>query len=325
MKLASGGMAEVYLARDGSEPRLDRVVALKLIHRDLVGQRGYREMFLNEARIAFQIVHPNVCRVFDFGESSGEYYFAMEYLVGEPMAQVMNRLAKEPEPRGSAFAACRLARVIADACAGLHAAHNAKCAHGSLLEVVHRDVTPRNLFLTYDGRAKLLDFGIATAQMKRYSTEKGGLVGNLPYMAPEQLTGGQIDRRVDVWALGVTLWEMLAMKRLFKRRTEMATVSAVLYDEIPPPSEVDLEIPEGFDHIVLKALEREPGRRWQSAREMELAIRQVLNAQPHVVRPADLSKWMAVIFPFGQRHRERLVRMARDGSSFASGRLHREK
>jgi serine/threonine protein kinase len=313
-KLASGGMADVYLARDDSAPGAKQVVALKRIHRHLVGRAGYREMFLDEARIAFQIAHPNVCSVLDFGESDGEYYLSMEYLVGEPLARLINRVAREPERLGMRANASRLARAIADLCVGLHAAHNVVSPSGSSLEIIHRDIKPRNLFLTYEGKAQVLDFGIATAQMKTHSDTSADLRGSVAYMAPEVLLGGLVDRRVDIWSLGVTFWEMLAMRRLFKRDTPVATVEAVVYDEIPSPSKVQAGIPDGFDVIVLKALQRDPDRRWQTAEEMGSAILQVLDAQPAVVGPADLAEWMASVFPFEEARKRQLIRMAQVGS-----------
>ena len=322
LKLASGGMADVYLARDGAAPRLDQVVALKRIHAHLVGESGYRNMFLDEARIAFQIVHPNVCPVFDFGESNGEYYLTMEYLVGESLARLLNRVAKGPLRVPPAYRACRLAHTIADACAGLHAAHTVENAHGTLLQVVHRDVTPRNLFLTYDGTTKVLDFGLATARMKRlHSRNQSELRGTLSYMAPEQLSGGPTDRRVDIWALGVTFWEMLAMRRLFRRDSQMAMASAILYDEIPPPSEVAHGVPKAFDSVVLKALRRNPEARWQTAHQMGLAIRQVLDVKSELIGPADLSQWINDVFPFGEARKRQLVRFAQRGSHDAVGRM----
>lgn len=317
-RLASGGMADVYLARDGVGLSRDGVVAIKRVHRHLIGDPDYRAMFLDEARIAFQITHPNVCAVLDFGESRGEYYLAMEYLLGEPLARIMNRVATDAESIASPPIACRLARAMADACKGLHSAHDAVDPHGKSLGVVHRDVTPRNLFLTYDGKVKVLDFGIATAAMRLHGKETGELRGNLAYMAPEQLTGAPVDRRVDIWALGVTFWEMLTMKRLFKRGTPMDTVLAVVYDEIPAPSEVVSDVPEGLDAVVMRALERDPNFRWHTAEEMEHAIEEVLHAQPEVVGPADLSEWMGAVFPFGEARKRQLIRAARRGSGRAA-------
>lgn len=313
LKLASGGMATVYLARTHAASSFNRVVALKRIHRDLIGEPGYRVMFLDEARIAFQIMHPNVCTIFDFGEAEGEYYLTMEYLIGEPLSRLMNRVAKVPKRQRSSDQAHKMSRIIADACAGLHAAHELKNAHGCLLEVVHRDVTPRNLFVTYDGIVQVVDFGIASAGLRLRSTPTDQLRGNVAYMAPEQFMGGPSDRRVDTWALGVTLWEMLAMRRLFKRDTPMSTILAVVYDEIRPPSECRSHIPKELDEIVLKALQRDPEQRWQTAGEMGLAIRQFLDVQQEVIGPADLSEWMASLFPQGEARKQQLVEGARSG------------
>jgi serine/threonine protein kinase len=325
-RLASGGMASVYLARTHDVSSFNRVVALKRIHRHLVAEPGYRVMFLDEARIAFQITHHNVCTIFGFGEADGEYYLAMEYLIGEPLDRLMNRVARAPKRRRSFDHAARMARIIADACAGLHAAHELKDAHGCLLEVVHRDVTPRNLFVTYDGTVQVVDFGIASARMRLHSTPTEQLLGNAAYMAPEQLTGGPSDRRVDIWALGVTLWEMLAMRRLFLRDTPMRTTLAVVYDEIRPPSECRPHIPKALDEIVLKALQRDPEKRWGTAREMGLAIRQFLDTQQEVIGPADLSEWMASLFPQGEARKKHLVEMARSGTTgVASRRSERPK
>lgn len=323
-KLASGGMADVYLARDESARSEDQVVALKRVHRHLVGRHDYREMFLDEARIAFQIIHPNVCSVLDFGESQGEYYLAMEYLVGEPLARLVNRVARQAAPSETAPVACLLARAIADVCEGLHAAHNLRSPSGALLEVVHRDVTPRNLFLTYDGRAQVLDFGIATARLKLHSEECGMLRGNLAYMAPEQLTNARTDRRVDIWSLGVTFWEMLAMRRLFKRETPTATAESVVYEEITPPSAVRPDIPDGLDAVVMKALRRDPSERWQSAHDMGIAIREVMNTQPVVIGPADLADWMASVFPFEEARKRQLIRMVSGNRRAEAGGLARK-
>jgi serine/threonine-protein kinase len=314
-KLASGGMADVYLARDARVPGFERPVAIKRIHPRLLNDPSYRKMFLDEARIAFQVAHPNVCSVLDFGDAGNQYYLAMPYLVGEPLARLMNRLSKQDVPQISAFAACRLARIIADACAGLHAAHDARDADGSLRGVVHRDITPRNLFLLYDGTPKVLDFGIASAMSKTHQEQRGELRGNLAYMAPEQLTGGDVDLRIDIWAMGVVLWEMLAMKRLFKGATPADTAFSVTYDEVRPPSEHQPDVPEALDAIVLKALQREPRDRWESAHAMQAAIREVLDTQPVVVGPADLVELMAELFPMGEARKTRLGEMARRGNN----------
>jgi serine/threonine protein kinase len=310
-ELASGGMASVYLARLDGVSGFEKLVALKRIHRHLSKEKGYVDMFLDEARIASRITHPNVCSVFDFGEANGEYYIAMEYLVGEPLSRLMSRAASDREHRHSPTLPLRMARILADACEGLHAAHELKDANGESLHVVHRDVSPRNLFVTYDGAVQVVDFGIASARQRLQHTSTGQVKGTFSYMAPEQMTGHPVDRRADVWALGVVLWEMLAVRRLFKRDTTAETVHTVLYEEVQPPSTHRPQVPEELDRIVLKALERDPKRRWGTAREMGRAIRQFLGTQTEIVGPAELSEWMGEVFPQGEARKSQLMEIAR--------------
>jgi len=314
-ELASGGMASVYLARIDGVSGFEKLVALKRIHRHLAKQKGYVDMFLDEARIASRITHANVCSVFDFGEADGEHYIAMEYLVGEPLSRLMSRAARDQNQRRSPLLPLRMARIIADACEGLHAAHELKDANGDLLHVVHRDVSPRNLFVTYDGAVQVVDFGIASASQRLHHTSTGQLKGTFAYMAPEQLAARPIDRRVDIWALGVALWEMLAVKRLFKRDTTANTIHSVLYDEIQPPSDYRFQVPEELDRIVLKALQRDPKARWRTAREMGQALRQFLGTQKEIMGPAELSDWMEEVFPQGEARKSQLMEIARMAST----------
>jgi len=314
-ELASGGMASVYLARIDGVSGFEKLVALKRIHRHLAKKKGYVDMFLDEARIASRITHANVCSVFDFGEADGEHYIAMEYLVGEPLSRLMSRAARDQNQRRSPLLPLRMARIIADACEGLHAAHELKDANGDLLHVVHRDVSPRNLFVTYDGAVQVVDFGIASASQRLHHTSTGQLKGTFAYMAPEQLAARPIDRRVDIWALGVALWEMLAVKRLFKRDTTANTIHSVLYDEIQPPSDYRSQVPEELDRIVLKALQRDPKDRWRTAREMGQALRQFLGTQKEIMGPAELSDWMEEVFPQGEARKSQLMEIARMAST----------
>lgn len=312
-ELASGGMASVYLARIDGASGFEKLVALKRIHRHLAKEKGYIEMFLDEAKIAARITHPNVCSVFDFGEADGEYYLAMEYLVGEPLSRLCSRVARDQSQRRDRLLPLRMARIIADACEGLHAAHELKDANGDLLHVVHRDVSPRNLFVTYNGAVQVVDFGIASARERLHHTSTGQVKGTFAYMAPEQLTANPVDRRVDVWALGVSLWEMVAVKRLFRRDTTANTIHAVLYDEIPPPSDYRAQVPKAIDAIVMKALARDPSDRWQTAREMSRALREFLASRSELMGPAELSEWMGEVFPQGEARKSQLMEVARLG------------
>jgi serine/threonine-protein kinase len=310
-ELASGGMASVYLARTEGTPGFQKLVALKRIHPHLASETGYVEMFLDEARIGSRITHPNVCSVLGFGEADGEYYIAMEYLVGEPLSRVHRRVISDADQRGSPLLPARMAGIIAQACEGLHSAHELKDRDGESLHVVHRDVSTDNLFVTYDGETKVVDFGIAHARQRVHHTEAGQVKGTFPYMAPEQMTAAVVDRRVDVWALGAVLWELLTLRRLFFRDTDVDTMFAVLTSEILPPSHYRSDIPPELDEIVLKALRRSPDERWQTAREMGKALRRFLVRREGLVEPPELAEWMGELFPDGEGRKRRLMEIAR--------------
>jgi eukaryotic-like serine/threonine-protein kinase len=323
-ELASGGMASVYLARAEGVPGYQKLVALKRIHPHLADEKDYVEMFLDEARIASRITHANVCSVLDFGVADGEYYIAMEYLVGEPLSRVHRRVVANADQRASPLLPARMARVIAQASEGLHAAHELKDSDGESLGVVHRDVSTENLFVTYDGETQVVDFGIAHARHRVHHTEAGQVKGTFPYMAPEQMTAAVVDRRVDVWALGAVLWELLTLRRLFLRDTDVNTMYAVLSGEIRPPSDYRGDVPAELDAIVLKALQRNPDERWQSAREMGKALRRFLARQEELVGPAEIADWMAELFPNGESRKRQLMELARtDVASTVSDPPHR--
>lgn len=312
-ELASGGMASVYLARADGPPGFQKLVALKRIHPHLAQERDYVDMFLDEARIASRITHPNVCSVFDFGEVDDEYFIAMEYLVGEPLSRVHRRVVANADQRHSPLLPARMARIVAQACEGLHAAHELKDVDGESLHVVHRDVSAENLFVTYDGTTQVVDFGIAHARQRVHHTEAGQVKGTFPYMAPEQMTAGGVDRRVDIWALGTVLWELLTSRRLFMRDTDVNTMYAVLSSEIRPPSEYREGISPELDEVVLKALHRNPDERWQTAREMGKALRRALAKEPELIGPAEIADWMTELFPDGEARKQRLMEIARMG------------
>jgi serine/threonine-protein kinase len=318
-ELASGGMASVHLARAHGDPGFEKLVALKRIHPHLACEQEYVEMFLDEARIASRITHSNVCSVFDFGEADGEYFIAMEYLVGEPLSRVHRRVLADLDQRNSPLLPMRMARVIAQACEGLHAAHELADADGESLHVVHRDVSAENLFVTYDGATQVVDFGIAHARQRVHHSEAGQVKGTFPYMAPEQMTSAVVDRRVDVWALGAVLWELLTLRKLFLRETDVNTMYAVLSGEIQPPSEYGTEVSAELDEIVLKALQRSPDERWQSAREMGKALRRYLAKQDELIGPAEIADWMGELFPSGELRKRELMDIARSREGLESG------
>ncbi len=310
-ELASGGMATVYLARTEGPAGFDKVVALKRIHPHLAKEGQFIDMFLDEARIASRISHPNVCSVFDFGEADGSYFIAMEYVMGETVSRLVRRLRRDKgsykDPRLPGFAA----RIISGACDGLHAAHELKDDDGNPLEVVHRDVSPQNLFLAYDGTVRVVDFGVARAAGRLHETRTGIVKGKLAYMPPEQARKQKVDRRADVWALGAVLWELLCAKRLFKRENDVETILAVINDPIHAPSAVRDTVPEELDRIVLKALSRDREERYATTREMGRDLHKFLGKLDEPVTSGDLSDWMDGLFPEEKAHRIGLVAAAR--------------
>jgi serine/threonine-protein kinase len=308
-EIASGGMATVYLARATSGAGVHRFVALKRIHPHLVGDKNFREMFVDEAQVVSRISHPNVCSVFDFEASGDSYFIAMEYLMGEPLSRVRSALVKRGGP-GSLRESCLIARIVAEACEGLHAAHELKDSSGDPLKVVHRDVSPQNLFVTYDGAVKVVDFGLVRSERRHHKTKTGMVKGKFAYVAPEAIAMKRLDRRVDVWGLGVVLWEMLTLRRLFQRDSEIDTLLAVGTAEVKPPSRVRKGVPPALDAIVLRALARDPAERYSSARELAKDLLRFLHAAPDPVGMGDLSCWLEELFPRGRDRKQQLLEIA---------------
>jgi serine/threonine-protein kinase len=316
-EIASGGMATVYLARLSGAAGFEKLVALKRVHPHLAKEPTFVDMFLDEARIASRIQHPNVCQVFDFGEADGEFFIAMEFLVGETLAKLQRAVARSDylnDPRRPFVCA----RLVADACEGLHAAHELKGRDGQYLNVVHRDISPQNLFVTFDGNVKVVDFGIASASDRLHQTSTGTVKGKFAYMAPEQAQGKKVDRRADVFALGVVLWELLAFKRLFRRPTPAETLVALMSEPIPPPSECSPLAPPELDAVVLKALERDPDARYATARELGRDLTRTLGRIGDAVDRAEVAEWLEGLFPDGRRRHEVLLESARWGEAEAT-------
>jgi serine/threonine-protein kinase len=318
LKVAAGGMANVYLACvDGPDEHggLRRVVAVKVLHPNLTSDRQFVDMFFDEARVASLIHHPFVCSVLDFGAAEGTYFLAMELLVGESLKKIRRAIVRRAAEIDPSRHAAYVARVLIDSCEGLHAAHELCDASGRPLEVVHRDVAPDNLFVTYDGVVKVVDFGVAKLAHARHQTRTGIIKGKMDYIAPELLRGARADRRADVWGLGVVLWEMLTLRRLFHRATDVATLGAVLGSEVTPPSQVKPGLPTELDDIVLRALARAPEERYATSRDLARDLTRFLVSRGEVVGNAELSDWMEHIFPGGRAVRQQLLQFAsRPGS-----------
>jgi len=263
-KLGQGGMAEVYLALAPGPQGFQKLVVVKRLHTNMEEEPMLVAMFLDEARLAARLAHPNVVQTNDVGEHEGSHYIAMEYLDGQPYDRVLKRSVQGGERLPLPLAA----RLIADALDGLHYAHEARDYDGTPLGVVHRDISPHNLFVTYDGVVKLLDFGIAKATTQIVQTSTGLVKGKFAYMAPEQARSAPADRRADLFAMGVVLWESIAGRRLFKGDSDVGTLQQLLGAEVPALSSVRADAPHELDRIVARALQREPEDRYPTAAEM---------------------------------------------------------
>ncbi|MDB4939372.1 MAG: serine/threonine protein kinase [Labilithrix sp.] len=285
-ELASGGMATVFLARLSGVAGFQRLVAIKRLHPHLAREPEFVEMFLDEARLAARIHHPNVVPIQEVGESDSGYYLVMDYIEGDTLARVLAKAAKSSStvPYGVTI------RVLLDVLAGLHAAHEMKDDHGEPLHIVHRDVSPQNILVGVDGVARVVDFGVARAASRLSTTRSGQLKGKLAYMAPEQARGAPVDRRADLFACGIVLWEALATKRLFKGDGEAETLNRVLYDPIAPPSSVRSDVPIALEAVCMKALSRDVDQRYANAQEFGDALEKAARALDSVGSVRDVAQ-----------------------------------
>ncbi len=271
-RLAIGGMGEVFFATQKGVPGFERPVILKSLLPDLAQQEGFIEQFLDEARVAATLNHPNVVSIYEVGLWNGTYYIAMEYIRGRNLSQLLRRAIEQQ----IAVPANVAGRIIHDAAIGLDHAHHATDNNGVLLNIVHRDISPQNIMVREDGVTKVVDFGIAHASNRAASrTATGALKGKLAYMAPEQLIG-QTSALVDQFALGIVFWELLASRRLFKAESDILIARKVMEEIIPPPSSVVPDVPPAVDAVVMRMLERNTLKRFPSCAEAASAIDQAL-------------------------------------------------
>ncbi len=299
-EIGVGGMASVHLARADGPGGFQKWVAIKRIHKHLAEDDTFIRMFLDEARIAARITHPNVAQVFDLGKHADTYWIAMEYLHGEPLREVMRVIDDEQAPPMNYHLA---AKICAEAAEGLHAAHELRDNDGKLLNLVHRDVTPHNLFLTYEGGIKVVDFGIAKVTGRLASTRAGTLKGKLAYMSPEQVRGEAVDRRTDIFALGVVLWELTTGRRLFRMDSDLETLERVQACVVPPPSSVANDFPMELEAVVMRALAKDKDQRYQTVRELSRALQQFLMRASAFVGPEEVGNYMKSVL--GDRYQKR--------------------
>ncbi|MCC6332660.1 MAG: DUF2378 family protein [Myxococcales bacterium] len=292
-KLAIGGMGEVWLAKQKGVAGFEKLVVVKTLLAHLKEDQEFVNMFFDEARIAAVLTHPNIAQIYDLGEDKGEYYIAMEYVHGLSLRDV---LVHATETKGGMPLALKC-RVIADAANALDFAHQAKTPSGQPLDLIHRDVSPQNILIGFNGAVKLIDFGVAKAANKLVRTATGIIKGKYAYMSPEQAYGKDLDGRSDVFGLGIVFWEILCTERLFKRENETDTLRAVVGATIHPPSQLDRQVPKALDAIVMKALDREREARYQTGGELRQAIEGFLAKQRLPATSAHLAAFMRELFP----------------------------
>ncbi len=288
--LGRGGMAQVFLARSRGSLGIDKLVVVKKLRADDAASSSLVDMFLDEARLAARINHPNVVVTYDVGREDLELFIAMEYLEG----QSLQRVLATARAADSVLAPQMAARMMSDALAGLHHAHELRDFDGSPLGVVHRDVSPQNIFVTYDGCVKILDFGIAKAKSSQ-ETQAEVVKGKIGYMAPEHALGVPVDRRADIFAAGIVLWELLTGRTLLGGCNAVASLMRLLNEKVPRVSSVISTIDPELDDIVAKALARQPGDRFQTALEMRTAIEGYI-ARTSRLREEDVALWMRTVF-----------------------------
>ena len=283
-EIASGGMATVHFGRLQGAAGFARSVAIKRLHPQYAKDPDFVGMFLDEARLAARIAHPNVVPTLDVVAQGDELLLVMEYVRGSSLSRLLRTLTQRGERMPPRIAAAIIAGVLR----GLHAAHEAKSEIGEKLEIVHRDVSPQNVLVGTDGIARVLDFGVAKAAGRVQTTREGQLKGKLAYMAPEQITTGSVTRKTDVYAAAVVLWEMLTGRRLFRADNEAKLLALVLDSDVVAPSKVVDGLPAGFDPVVMHGLDRDPGRRFDSARQMAMEVESVVGIAP----PTEVGEWV---------------------------------
>ena len=298
-KIGGGGMASVHLgnfvAAPGEEtPRGQEVVALKIVRGELATNPEYEKMFLDEAAILTQLAHPNVIRTVGYGAQNNMWFIAMELLMGRCLMDIYD--AASIEQRKIPFdLAAWIAREVAR---GLHYAHElADSEDGHHLGLIHRDVNPSNVFVSYDGTVKRIDFGLAKARNRQTKSAEGVIKGKIPYLSPEQITDGKIDRRTDIYALGATLWELTTMRRLFKRDTDVETIRAIEKGEIPDPRTFIQDYPQPLWRVVERALWRDRDGRYLTAQAMAEDLDLFLGSKPDAEFRAHIAQLVDKLFP----------------------------
>jgi serine/threonine protein kinase len=291
-KLTRGGMAEIFLARTSGPSGFEKLVVLKKILSKYADKPRYVQLFLEEAKLAASLDHPSIAQVYDIGIVDGSYFFTMEYLHGQDVRSILHRAWRIGE-RFPIEHAVQIARHVASA---LHFAHEKRGGDGALLGIVHRDVSPSNVIVTYDGATKLLDFGVAKTAASTVKTRTGALKGKISYMSPEQARGAPLDRRSDIFSLGIVLWEMVTTQRLYRAENDLATLQLIIHQPPRPPSQVRPECPPELERIVLRALAQDPAARYPTAEQLMVELDELAREHKLKQSPSALAATLGQLF-----------------------------
>ena len=312
-RISVGGMAEVFKAKSYGVEGFEKVIAIKRILPSMGEDRDFIKMFIDEAKIAGQLAHANICQIFELGRIEGDHFIAMEYIWGRDLLQISNRFRKRKQQMPVPMACYVLSKV----CEGLDYAHRKKDPLGRPLEIVHRDCSPQNVLVSYEGEVKIIDFGIAKAASRSSRTMAGVLKGKFGYMSPEQVRGLPLDRRTDIFALGTVLYECVTGERLFHGESDFSILEKVRNVDITPPSRINGNIPSEVEQIIMKALSRDPDERYQWCVELQADLHAYLMSRPSVFSAKALSAWLKEAFAAELEHEQAAMesyrQLGRDG------------
>ncbi len=291
-RISAGGMAEVYKATQTGADNFERPVAIKRILPHIARDPNFIAMFQAEAKLAVQLQHGNICQIYQLGRHEDSFYIALEYVDGRDIGSVLDLHQKQSRP----LPLPQACYIISRACEGLDYAHNKKSNDGKPLNIIHRDISPPNILISFEGEVKLIDFGLAKAVGSSVQTQAGIIKGKLAYMSPEQVRGTGLDHRSDVFALGIVFFEMLTARRLFRRESDLETFDAVRQCQVPRPTEFNPAIPPALETILLQALARNADERYSSAGAFNEALREFVMSSRMNFRGDQLGTWMRKLF-----------------------------
>ncbi len=306
-RLGSGGMATVFVGRLPGLAGFEKMVAIKVIHQHLADSKKFVNMFLDEARMAALIHHPNVVEIYEVDHDLGLFYMVGEFVHGIDLGRLLRRM----EERGELLSLKISAYISAQVCLGLHAAHETKDKDGHLLNLIHRDVSPNNILVSYSGFVKLIDFGVAWARNKLAHTESGALKGKIGYIAPEQILGQDVDRRSDVFSVGVLLYIMTTLSHPFPGKSDAERLNKIITGDMLPPSSVRTDIHPELERIILKAMATKPSERYSDTATMAEDLEVFIASLEETVKPDDLSVLLSSTFKEEKQTHENALRTYR--------------